>query len=215
MRERQQWSGLDDEAISQTLREIETISRKTQSVMLDLVAELESRGIATAAGFGNTAKLLAGLFQLSAAEARQRVEHAAAVGSRHRLTGQNLPPKLPATAAAFAAGEIGAGQLRVITETIAALPLSVPETARQRVESDLAGYARDFDPRRLRIIAQRIIDTLDPDGPEPPDDPFPLKPSRGELWLRSRRDGRLGLEGERARGSDDFPPRVANLRTSR
>ncbi|MGH3976196.1 MAG: DUF222 domain-containing protein, partial [Pseudonocardiaceae bacterium] len=72
---------------------------------------------------------------------------------------------------------------------------SVPEPARERVEADLAGYARDFDPRRLRLIAHRMLATLDPDGPEPSDDPSPATPVCGELWLRDRRDGRLGVEG--------------------
>ncbi len=187
-------AGLDDGEITRVLRDVETLSRKTQSLMLELVAEADSRGIAARGGFGSTARLLAGMFQLSAAEARIRVEHAAMIGTRRALAGQTLPPRLPATAAALAAGEIGAGQLRVITETMATLPASVPEPAREQVEADLADYARDFDPRRLRTIAQRILETLDPDGPEPADDPLPA-PVHGELWLRDRRDGRLGLEG--------------------
>jgi len=188
-------SGLDDQGITQTLREVETLSRRTQALMLQLVAEVDSRGIATREGFGTTARLLAGMFQLSAGEARTRVEHAVLVGARRTITGETLPPRLPATAAALAAGEIGTGQLRVITETITALPASVPDAARERAEADLAGYARDFDPRRLRTIAHRILDTLDPDGPQPGDEPTPATPVRGELWLRDRRDGRLGLEG--------------------
>lgn len=187
-------AGLDDGGITRVLRDVEALSRKTQSLMLELVAEADSRGIAAHGGFGNTARLPAGMFQLSAAEARMRVEHAAMIGTRHALTGQSLPPKLPATAAALAAGKIGIGQLRVITETMATLPASVPEPARERVEAELAGYACDFDPRRLRTIAQRILDTLDPDGPEPTDDPL-TAPVRGELWIRDRRDGRLALEG--------------------
>jgi hypothetical protein len=78
------------------------------------------------------------------------VEHAALVGTRHAITGETLAPRLRATAAALDAGQIGIGQLRVITETMAALPASVPQPARERAEADLAGYARDFDPRRLR-----------------------------------------------------------------
>lgn len=187
--------GLDDEAITQTLREVEEFSRATQSVMLDLVAEIDSRGIAARGGFGSTARLLAWMCQLSAAEARLRVENASMVGTRRTITGETLEPRLPATAAALATGEIGTGQLRVITETVTALPASVPESARARIEADLAGHARDFDPRRLRIIAQRIIATLDPDGPEPSEDPLSAGARRGELWLRDRRDGRLGLEG--------------------
>jgi hypothetical protein len=76
------------------------------------------------------------------------------------------------------------------------LPASVPEAARERVEADLAGYACDFDPLRLRIIARRMLDVLDPDGPEPTeDDSTPAIPAWGELWLRDRHDGSLGLEG--------------------
>ena len=57
-------------------------------------------------GFDNTACLLA-MLQLSAAEARLRVEHAALVGTGRTLTEEVLPPRLSATAAALAAGEIG------------------------------------------------------------------------------------------------------------
>jgi uncharacterized protein DUF222 len=56
------------------------------------------------------------MLQLSAAEARTRVEHAAMVGTRRAITGQTLAPRLPSTAAALAAGQIGSGQLRVITD---------------------------------------------------------------------------------------------------
>jgi hypothetical protein len=186
---------LDDKGITQALREIEVLSRRTHAVMLDLVAEIDSRGIAGRAGFGATQRLVAKILHLSMGEARARVEQAALVGSRQTLTGEALAPRLPATAAALAAGEIGPGQLRVITETLGALPASVPQPARDRAEADLAGYARDFDPRRLRIIAHRVLACLDPDGPPPDDEPTANTPPRGELWLRERRDGRLGLQG--------------------
>ncbi|MGH3934125.1 MAG: DUF222 domain-containing protein [Pseudonocardiaceae bacterium] len=187
--------GLDDKGIVQTLREIEKISRKTQSVLLEAVAEADTRGIATREGFGDTRRLLSAMLRLSSAQARTRVAQATMVGTRRAITGQPLPPQLPATAAAMASGEIGTGQLRVITETMAAMRASVPQPARDRVEADLASYARDFDPRRLRIIAHRMLATLDPDGAEPDGGSTPATPVRGELWLRDRRDGRLGLEG--------------------
>ena len=132
--------------------------------------------------------------RVSVTEARTRVEHAAAVGTRRTITGETLPPQLPATAAGLSAGAIGPAQLRLIAETMAALPASVPEPVRERVEADLAGYARDYDPRRLRLLAGRLLATLDPDGPEPADgDPAPEVAVRGELWLRDRRDG-VGMQ---------------------
>jgi len=187
--------GLDDRGIVQTLRDIESLSRRTHAVMLGVVAEADARGIAVEHGFRNTQRLLAGMLQLSAAEARMRVEQAAMVGARRTITGEMLAPRLPATAAALAAGQIGTGQLRVITETITALPASIPQPARDRAEADLAEYARDFDPRRLRIIAQRLVANLDPDGPSPAEDASPTTPVQGELWLRDRRDGGVGSQG--------------------
>jgi hypothetical protein len=123
---REKLQALDDEGIAQALRGIEALSRKTYSVMLELVAELEARQIAGRSGFGSTARLLAGMLQQSAGEARTRVDHASLVGTRRTLTGDTLQPLLPATAAALASGQIGVGQLRMITETKAALPASVP-----------------------------------------------------------------------------------------
>lgn len=114
---RETLTGLDDEQLTQALRDIEVLSRRVHAVMLDLVADIDSRGIAGRAGFGGTARLVAGTLHVSAAEARLRVEQAAMVGTRRALTGDVLAPRLPATAAALAAGEIGPGQLRVITET--------------------------------------------------------------------------------------------------
>ena len=208
--------GLDDKGIAQMLREIEVVSRKTQSVLLDAVTEADARGIAAREGFGTTQRLLAAMLRLSAAEARTRVEHAAAVGTRHTITGETLAPRLPATAAALAAGEIGAGQLRVITETMGATPASVPEPVRERVEADLAGYARDFDPRRLRTIAHRVLAHLDPDGSKPADDPAPATRTRDADPRRAvaarpprRTPGPGGLAGPCARHPGALADRAA------
>ncbi|HEX2300540.1 MAG TPA: DUF222 domain-containing protein, partial [Pseudonocardiaceae bacterium] len=186
---------LGDNDVVQMLREVETLCRQAYSVMLDAIAETEARGIAAWEGFGSTARLVAATLRLSAAEARTRVEHAGLVGSRRGLTGQVLAPQAPATAAGLAAGQLGTGQLRIIAETLAALPPSVPERVRERVETDLAGYACDYDPRRLRLLANRMLANVDPDGTPPAENPGGATPVCGELWLRDRRDGRLGLEG--------------------
>ncbi len=74
--------GLDDQGIVRTLRQLEELSRRTQSVMLDVVAEAEARGIAAREGFGTTPRLLAAMLRCSAAEARTRTEQAALVGPR-------------------------------------------------------------------------------------------------------------------------------------
>jgi hypothetical protein len=186
---------VDDNQIVQVLHDIECVSRQAMSVMFDVIAEIESRGLAAREGFGSTARLVGAMLRLSAGEARMRTEQARLVGLRRSVIGEPLPAQLPATAAALTEGRIGTGQLRVIAETMTTLPASLPEPVRERAEADLAGYAADFDPRRLRTVAARLLAHLEPDGTAPSDHPAPAVPAHGELWLHPRRDGRLGLEG--------------------
>ncbi|MGH3998464.1 MAG: DUF222 domain-containing protein, partial [Pseudonocardiaceae bacterium] len=101
---------------------IEILTRKAHATMLELVAELDAAKVAAEQGFGNTARLLAAMLDLSAGQARDRTRDAEQLATRRTLTGEVLPARLPATAAALAAGAIGTGQLHVITQAMAALP---------------------------------------------------------------------------------------------
>jgi len=107
-----------DAGLPDQVRDIESVSRMVYSVVLDAVAELESRNIAVSAGLRRTTELLAGMLNLSPTEAGSRVAHAGQLAPRRALTGEVLAPVLPETAAALAAGEIGPAQVRVITEPI-------------------------------------------------------------------------------------------------
>jgi Domain of unknown function (DUF222) len=191
---RQSILGCEDAGLPAQVRDIEAVSRMLHAVMLEAVAELESRNIAATSGFGTTKRLLAGMLQLSAAEAATRVAHATQLSARRTLSSEVLPPQLPNTAAALAAGEIGVGQVRVIAETMSTVPASVDVEQREAAEADLARYARSFAPASLGKIGRHLLAHLDQDGPQPPEEPEPA-PAAGELRLRERRDGRLGFEG--------------------
>ncbi|MBV9011814.1 MAG: DUF222 domain-containing protein [Pseudonocardiales bacterium] len=184
----------DDTGLPGQIRDIEAVSRMLHAVMLETVAELERRNIAASTGFGTTKRLLAGMLQLSATEAGTRVTHATQLTARRTLSGELLPPALPNTAAALAAGQIGLGQLRVIAETINAIPTSVGAEQRQAAEADLARYAHSFNPASLYKVGRHLLAHLDQDGPQPRDEPEPAA-AAGELRFRERRDGRLGFEG--------------------
>jgi hypothetical protein len=186
--------GCDDAGLQAQVRDIEAVSRMLHAVMLETVAELDSRNFAASTGFGTTKRLLAGMLQLSATEAGTRVAHATQLTARRTLGGEVLPPALPKTAAALAAGEIGLGQVRVIAETMNAIPASVGVEQREAAEADLARYARSFAPGSLSKIGRHILAHLDQDGPQPPEEPD-VAAAAGELRLWERRDGRLGLEG--------------------
>jgi hypothetical protein len=60
--------------------------------------------------------------------------------------------------------------------------------------AELARHARSFNSTSLHAIGRHLLAHLDPDGPEPREEPQPA-PAGGELRLWDRRDGRLGLEG--------------------
>jgi len=105
-----------------------------------------------------------------------------------------LAPVLPNTAAALAAGEIGPGQVRVIVETMKAIPTSVSIAERETAEADLAHYAQSFGPTSLYKIGRHLLAHVDPDGPQPRDGQEPAS-AAGEFRFWDRRDGRLGLEG--------------------
>ena len=184
----------DDAGLQEQVRDIESVSRMLHSVMLDTVAELDSRNIAASTGFGSTKRLLAGMLHLSATEAGTRVALAAQLAPRRTLSGEVLPPQLPNTAAALAAGEIGPAQVRVIAETMNAIPASVSTAEREAAEADLARHAYSFNPTSLHTIGRHILAHLDQDGPQPRDEPEPT-PAAGELRFWDRRDGRLGLDG--------------------
>jgi hypothetical protein len=168
--------------------------RQAYSRMLGVVGEVENRRLAQSAGFRDSAALLSRLLRISTGEARERVEHAGALAPRRSATGAPLPELLPAAAAALDAGELGTGQLRVITTTMTLLGPQVSAEQREHAETDLVEHARTFEPRRLTILARRIRDHLDPDGPAP-DDSQPMAGACGELRLRHRGDGGLSLEG--------------------
>jgi len=186
-------SGLDDRAMLDLVRGMESASRMMHSVLLDALAEVDSRRLAAQAGFRSTASLVGELVHLSRTEARLRAEQGAKLGARRALSGEPLAPELPETAAALAAGEIGPAHARVITEIMDAVSASTSAAQRAAVEADLAKHARRFGPTELAKLGQRMLAHLDPDGPEPRDDT--PAPAAGELRLRNRRDGKLGFEG--------------------
>lgn len=182
-----------DEVVA-VLRSAEELARKAHSLALAAVATAEATGAAAAAGFGSTRRLLEHALRLPAHEARARVAHAAALGSRRGLTGEVLAPELPATAAALAAGTVGAPQIAVIADATARVPSSAGPDAAGRVEAQLAALAQQHAVPALRRLAQRMLDHLDPDGPRPGDDE-PLPPTAGSVRWWRRRDGRYGIDG--------------------
>jgi hypothetical protein len=83
------------------------------------------------------------------------------------LTGEALEPHYPATSESFAAGEIGSEHAAAIAQTVEAIPDRERAEHATSVEATLLEHARTSDPRTLRLLGQRILAHLDPDGPSP------------------------------------------------
>ncbi|MGQ0778155.1 MAG: DUF222 domain-containing protein [Pseudonocardiales bacterium] len=182
------------EGLLESLRAAEIEYRQAYARVLDVVAELDAEKAGAAAGFGTTARLLAGMLNLSAGQARVRVEHAESLTARRSLTGQELPPALPATAAELATGAIGPSHLRVITATLRRIPPTThpDEVARaEQTLAHLARLARRFDPPALTRLAERLLAHLDPDGRAPSEEPEEQR----ELRVRTGADGTVRLAG--------------------
>jgi hypothetical protein len=143
---------------------------------------------------GKLAHVLADRLRITRSEANRRINEAQDLGQRTALTGEPLPPRLPATAAGQREGQIGAGHVAVIRRFFDQLPCWVDVDTRQCAEAQLAKHAAQFRPEQVAKLADKLSDCLNPDGNFTdedrarrrgltlgPQDPDGMSPLRG--WL--------------------------------
>lgn len=171
--ERECWQETD-EALIERLRRVESRSRELYSESLELLAEIEGRGLAQSLGYGGVVALLRDVLRLSLTESRRRVGHMQAV--------QHSP--------ALADPALSAEHLAAITTTLDALPAADAEAA----EPILVQAARELDPLAVRRLGREIIARVDQDGLEPAD--ADVAGPVNQLDLTVKRDGRVALRGE-------------------
>jgi Domain of unknown function (DUF222)/HNH endonuclease len=155
---------LDRDELLTMLGELETQRRRLPVLDHALVGELDQRGVAGDLAARNTRSLLRDVLRLSPEQAKARYDAAIDLGPRRSLTGEALPPLLPAVAAAQAAGSISPAHARVIARAIETLPAAVEREHGPAVETRLVAEATRFDPTVLARIARHLGDLLDPDG---------------------------------------------------
>ncbi len=90
---------------------------------------------------GKLSQVLADRCGITRAEAHRRIDDAADLGERQALSGQPLPARLAATAAAQRDGALGEGHVRIIRGFLHQLPCWVDAPTREHAEAQLAGYA--------------------------------------------------------------------------
>ena len=163
--------------------------RVAEARALDALHALDAENIATTTGHRSTRRLVEEHLRLDPAHARRWLRESAAVSPQHSVTGEPLPPALPATAAALAHGRLAAGHVTVIERTMRRVDRleHIDPATRAVTEEQLAALGADRSPHALADAAVEILALLEPDGAAPTDTDVPAN----ELHALRRRDGTL------------------------
>jgi len=175
---------LDAPARLHVLEQLETARRRQIAVSHDIVAGLAEQDPAEVGG--PIHKVIADWLRISLSDARRRLRDVAQLSPRRTLTGQELPPELPATATAWRDGVLDAGHLRVIQTFISDLPHTTPAETVDSAERFLADQAANLRPDQLEKVAHRCALLINPDGKFSDAD---RARQRGFTWSAQRRDG--------------------------
>ena len=184
---------LDDLGLVGFAQRCEQIRNRTSLIDHRVVRDAESRRLPETWTQPNLTAVLVQVLRLSHGEAARRVRAAEQVGERVTMTGEPLAPLRPALAAAQRAGDASPEQVDVCVRAIASVDHRGFDPADlDAADQLLAGFTRTFEPKRLRDLAQQMVDRIDPDGTVPQDK---LNADRRHLEMRKLKDGMYACEG--------------------
>jgi Domain of unknown function (DUF222) len=147
------------------VRRMDRVDQQGPARRSPALSEVKTRGLPEQHGCRTAAAFVRQLLNCSAAEAGARLSLAEdLVPGRSLSTGELLPPKLPALAAAVAAGDIGPEHVRLIRLTLRRIPSTVDQPTRDAAEEELVGHARELDPDGLKHACAKLLQCVDPDG---------------------------------------------------
>jgi Domain of unknown function (DUF222) len=166
------------------LEQMEASRRRQAVVSHDLIAGLADDDPAELGG--PVHKVIADWLRISYAEACRRLRDAKQLSRRLTLTGQELPPELPATALAWRDGKLDGQHLRVIQTFVRDLPEFIPADTAESAERFLAEQATKLRPDQLEKVARQCALRINPDGKFSDAD---RARQRGFTWCGQRPDG--------------------------
>jgi hypothetical protein len=182
----------DDEVLAHWQR-LEAVSRRLAVADHAVIAEVTTRRLDFRHGGNGIAAFARQALRIGIREAHARVRAAEAAGPRRAMTGEALGPVYTAVAAAQSAGVISPAHARVVVGCVGKLPDAVQDEHGQAAEAFLVEQAAIFDPDTLANVAQRLSDTLNPDGKF---DDVEDRERRRDLRAHQRRDGSGSITGE-------------------
>lgn len=201
---RENGSSASGDELGAVLEATRSLDRWVAQLQVEAVAAMERSGVFTEHGYRRPESAVANLLTVERGRARRVVTAAESVCARVDLQGQVLPPRLPATAAAFSSGRAGLRHVDVIAAVMgspAARRLD-PDTW-AGVEAQVATLADEYTPSELASWGTKLVEVCDQDGAEPDDGP-PAPANELRLTRSSGGGGRL-------KGRFDDPVRFAMI----
>jgi plasmid stabilization system protein ParE len=174
-------------------RQLARIYSECDALFGVLAAKVEAEGVKVVYQYLNTALWLDDVTQIGPAAAKRIVIRGKAVNSSSTLGGTGIPAIAPLAGIAARAGEITPAHVDEIVATMTKMPATVSDRDRAGAEKILVDLARQATPLEVRKAGDRLLNTFDPDGPEPKDPPE--RPQR-ELAFQEHRDGTATLKGK-------------------
>jgi Domain of unknown function (DUF222) len=144
------------------LARLETEARRLPVAGHGLINKVASQAGEAELG-GRLPSALADRLRITRGEVSRRVHEAAELGERRAITGEPLPPLLPAIAEAQRTGQIGAGHVAVIRGFCHRLPDVVDIETRVKAEAQLVRLGGQHRPDELSKLADKLCDCLNPD----------------------------------------------------
>lgn len=166
------------------LERLETARRRLLVRSHDLVGGLAREDPADVGGPVN--RVIADWLRVSPAEVRRRMRDAEQLAPRITITGETLPPELPATAQAWRSGLLDRQHVRVIQTFVRELPTDTPVETVECAERFLGEQATQLRPDQLEKVANRCAVLINPDGKFSDTD---RARHRGFTWSPQRADG--------------------------
>ena len=133
-----------------------------------IIAAAERLDLPTVLCQGSMRRVLTSVLGLSKREAARRVRAAEAVGPRTSMLGEALEPVRPVLAAAQREGGVSAEKVDIIERALEKVDRrGFDPTDIANGEALLTENARLFPPEDLKLLANRVVDGIDPDGTVP------------------------------------------------
>jgi hypothetical protein len=178
------FAGLSPVVRLRALERMEASRRRQIAVGHDVIASLDKEDPVDIGG--PVHKVVADWLRINCAEACRRLRDAKQLSPRLTLTGQELPPELPATAEAWRDGLLDGQHVRVIQTFVGDLPDVIPVETVEKAERFLARQAMKLRPDQLQKVAHQCALRINPDGKFSESD---RARQRGFTWCGQRLDG--------------------------